>query len=90
MLIALVNVVPRLESLEFVVVEKDARLVIVDSIASVAVYLSGSSVGVRASQLSSWAATLKALAHQLNICVSLSVFYLFIHFHFACFTSLYE
>ncbi|KAK8376225.1 hypothetical protein O3P69_008729 [Scylla paramamosain] len=58
-----------LDSLECIVVEKDARVVIVDSIASMAVSLSASSMQSKASQLSSWAAKLKSLAHQLNICV---------------------
>ncbi|MPC12366.1 hypothetical protein E2C01_005054 [Portunus trituberculatus] len=57
----------RLESLECVVVEKDAGVVIVDSIASMAVSLS--STQPKASQLSSWASKLKSLAHRLNICV---------------------
>lgn len=64
----------RLDSLELIVVEKDARVVIVDSITAIDDCLSTTSRRVRASQLSSWAAKLKAVAHRLNICVRLHYF----------------
>ncbi|XP_050698145.1 DNA repair protein RAD51 homolog 2-like isoform X2 [Eriocheir sinensis] len=58
-----------LDSLEFTAIEKDARLVVVDSITSIEDSLSTTSRRKRAAQLSSWAAKLKGLAHNLNICV---------------------
>ncbi|XP_045582149.1 DNA repair protein RAD51 homolog 2 isoform X2 [Procambarus clarkii] len=63
----------RLESLEVIAVEKDVGLLIVDSIASLArkEITSSSSLSniARTNQLASWAAKLKCLAQQLNICV---------------------
>nr|XP_045582128.1 DNA repair protein RAD51 homolog 2-like isoform X2 [Procambarus clarkii] len=63
-----------LESLEVIAVEKDVGLLIVDSIASLArkEITSSSSLSniARTNQLASWAAKLKCLAQQLNICVA--------------------
>nr|XP_027220905.1 DNA repair protein RAD51 homolog 2-like [Penaeus vannamei] len=62
-----------LETLEVTAVEKDAGLLIVDSIASLArkEIMAGSSQAniARVNQLASWAARLKSIAQQLNICV---------------------
>ncbi|XP_042867396.1 DNA repair protein RAD51 homolog 2-like [Penaeus japonicus] len=62
-----------LETLEVTAVEKDAGLLIVDSIASLArkEMMTGSSQAniARVNQLASWAARLKSIAQQLNICV---------------------
>lgn len=61
------------ESLEVVAVEKDVSVVIVDSIASLArkEIMAGASHSniTRTNQLASWAARLKSIAQQLNICV---------------------
>ncbi|XP_037801245.1 DNA repair protein RAD51 homolog 2-like [Penaeus monodon] len=62
-----------LETLEVTAVEKDTGLLIVDSIASLArkEMMAGSSEAniARVNQLASWAARLKSIAQQLNICV---------------------
>ncbi|XP_042237562.1 DNA repair protein RAD51 homolog 2-like isoform X2 [Homarus americanus] len=62
-----------LESLEVIAVEKDVGVVIVDSVASLArkeiMCDSSQSIIARTNQLASWAAKLKCIAQQLNICV---------------------
>lgn len=62
-----------LESLEVIAVEKDVGMLIVDSIASLArkeiPATSSYSNIARTNQLASWAAKLKCIAQQLNICV---------------------
>nr|XP_053644120.1 uncharacterized protein LOC128696789 [Cherax quadricarinatus] len=64
---------PSLESLEVIAVEKDVGMLIVDSIASLArkeiPATSSYSNIARTNQLASWAAKLKCIAQQLNICV---------------------
>ncbi|KAG7160247.1 DNA repair protein RAD51-like 4 [Homarus americanus] len=65
-----------LESLEVIAVEKDVGVVIVDSVASLArkeiMCDSSQSIIARTNQLASWAAKLKCIAQQLNICLTIA------------------
>lgn len=66
----------RLDSIQVIAVEKDSRVLIVDSIASLArkEIMAGSANSniTRTNQLASWAAKLKSVAEQLNICVRMT------------------